>query len=71
MSNKYPKNPGKYKSTDEVGFDPDQEQYKRGAEPMLGSLNSVSAFKDETGEGVLIRGCKNTTRGKRARGPMA
>ena len=71
MAIKSPKKPGAYKSTAEVGFDPDKEQYKRGNEPMLGSPTSASAFVDETGDGIEIRGCKNTTRGKRARGPMA
>jgi hypothetical protein len=38
--------------------------------PLNGNI-TIGALHETKSDGIEIRGCKNTTKGKKARGPMA
>jgi len=71
MQNKNKKLAGAMKNTAELGIEPDAELLIRENWTPLNGGTSIGIWQDEKSDGIEIRGCKNTSRGKRARGPMA
>lgn len=62
---------GAITSTSDVGIDPDPKKLQRkNCTPLNGGV-SIGINEEVKTTGIEIKGCKNTTKGKTSRGPMA